>query len=93
MAERRLLEAREVLVAAGDVWWLVTIDPLLCRALAEQDRPREFLTHADAFEAADFVADRDTLVRSLDEAGIESRPVWKPASASEPAVVGISAVA
>ena len=62
-AEQRLLEAREVLAAAGDVWWLVTIDPQLCRALAAQERPREFLTHAAAFEASDPVPDRDTLVR------------------------------
>ena len=63
VAEQRLLEAREVLSAAGDVWWLVTIDPQLCRALAAQDRPREFLTHADAFEASGPVPDRETLVR------------------------------
>ena len=63
VAEQRLLEAREVLVAAGDVWWLVTIDPQLCRALAAQGRVREFLTHAAAFEASDPVPDRDTLVR------------------------------
>jgi hypothetical protein len=63
IAERRLLEAHEVLSAAGDVWWLGTIDALLCGALATQGRRREFLTHADAFEAADLVPDRDTLVR------------------------------
>ncbi|HUF59070.1 MAG TPA: adenylate/guanylate cyclase domain-containing protein [Actinomycetota bacterium] len=63
VAEQRLLEAREVLSAAGDVWWLGTIDSLLCRALAAQGRHREFLTHADAFEASDLVPDRDTLVR------------------------------
>jgi class 3 adenylate cyclase len=63
VAEQRLLEAREVLSAAGDVWWLGTIDSLLCRALAVQGRTREFLTHADAFEASDLVPDRDTLVR------------------------------
>ncbi|MGE5225956.1 MAG: ATP-binding protein [Planctomycetaceae bacterium] len=62
-AERRLIEAREVLSAAGDVWWLGTIDPQLCRALAMQDRSREFMAHADAFEAAELVPDRDSLVR------------------------------
>ena len=62
-AEQRLLEAREVLVGVGDVWWLGTIDALLCSALATQGRRREFLTHADAFEASDLVPDRDTLVR------------------------------
>jgi class 3 adenylate cyclase len=62
VAEQRLLEAREVLSAAGDVWWLGTIDSLLCRALAAQGRPHEFLTNADAFEASDLVPDRDTLV-------------------------------
>jgi hypothetical protein len=63
VAEQRLREAREVLSAAGDVWWLGTIDALLCRALATQGRQREFLTHADAFEALDLVPDIDTLVR------------------------------
>jgi class 3 adenylate cyclase len=63
VAEHRLLEAREVLAAAGDVWWLGSIDAFLCSALAAQGRRREFLTHADAFEAADLVPDRDTLVR------------------------------
>jgi class 3 adenylate cyclase len=62
-SEQRLQEAREVLVAAGDVWWLGTIDALLCSALVTQGRRREFLTHADAFEASDLVPDRDTLVR------------------------------
>jgi len=63
VAEQRLHEAREVLVAAGDVWWLGTIDALLCSALATQGHRREFLTHADAFDASDLVPDRDTLVR------------------------------
>ena len=63
VAEQRLREAREVLSAVGDVWWFVTIDSQLCSALAAQDRPREFLTHAAAFEASDLVPDRDTLVR------------------------------
>jgi hypothetical protein len=63
VAEQRLLEAREVLAAAGDVWWLGSIDAFLCNALAAQGRRREFLTHADAFEASDLVPDRDTLVR------------------------------
>jgi hypothetical protein len=62
-AEQRLLEAREVLVAAGDVWWLGTVDAFVCSSLATQGRRREFLTHADAFEATDLVPDRDTLVR------------------------------
>ena len=63
VAEQRLLEAREVLAAAGDLWWLGTIDALLCSALATQGRWREFGTHADAFEASDMVPDRDTLIR------------------------------
>jgi hypothetical protein len=63
VAEQRLLEAREVLATAGDVWWLGSIDAFLCSALAVQGRRREFLTHADAFEASDLVPDRDTLVR------------------------------
>jgi hypothetical protein len=62
-AEQRLLEAREVLAAAGDVWWLGLIDALLCSALATQGRRREFLAHVDVFEATDLVPDRDTLVR------------------------------
>ena len=62
-AEQRLLEAREVLSAAGDVWWLSTIDGLLCSTLAREGRRRDFLTHADAFDALDLVPDRDTLAR------------------------------
>jgi len=62
-AEQRLLDAREVLVAAGDVWWLGAIDALMCSVLAKQGKRREFLTHADAFEAADLIPDRDTLAR------------------------------
>ena len=62
-AEQRLHEAREVLAAVGDIWWLGTIDALLCSALATQGRRREFLTLADAFETSDLVPDRDTLVR------------------------------
>jgi hypothetical protein len=63
VAEQRLREAREVLAAAGDVWWLGSIDGFLGSALAIQGRRREFLVHADAFEASDLVPDRDTLVR------------------------------
>jgi class 3 adenylate cyclase len=63
VAEQRLRDARDVLAAAGDVWWLGTIDALLCSALAAQGRRREFFALADAFEASDLVPDRDTLVR------------------------------
>ena len=63
IAELRLMEAHEVLSASGDVWWLGTIDALLCGALARQGRQRDFLTRADAYEASDLVPDRDTLVR------------------------------
>jgi class 3 adenylate cyclase len=62
-AEARLRAAREVVVATGDVWWLGTLDALLCDSLARQGRRHEFLTHADAFEVADLVPDRETLVR------------------------------
>jgi class 3 adenylate cyclase len=63
IAEERLREARDVLAAAGDVWWLDSIDALLGSALAIQGHRREFLTHADAFEASNPVPDRDSLVR------------------------------
>lgn len=61
--ERRLREAREVLAALGDIWWVATLDSSLCAAVAAQDRPQEFLRLADAFEAAALVADRQLLIR------------------------------
>lgn len=63
IAEQRLREARDVLAAAGDVWWIDSIDALLGSALATQGRRREFLTHVDAFENSNPVPDRDSLVR------------------------------
>jgi hypothetical protein len=62
-AERRLHEARDVLAALGDIWWIQTLDGSLCMAVAAQDRPREFLRMADAFEATAPIPDRQILIR------------------------------
>ena len=61
--ETRLREARDVLAGLGDIWWVSTLDGYLCTAVAAQDRPREFLRLADAFDEALFVPDRQTLIR------------------------------
>ena len=63
-AERRLRRARDPLVAFGDVWWIGTLDTILCAAVAEQDRPAEFLRLADDFLATPLVADRQTIGRA-----------------------------
>jgi class 3 adenylate cyclase len=62
-AEHRLRESREVLTAAGDLWWISTIDQLLGSALIAMDRRGEFLAHVASFDATDAIPDRDTLVR------------------------------
>jgi len=62
-AERRLREAREFLAAIGNIWWVTLADEFLCEAVRAQDRPREFLRLADAFEAAVPLTDRGTLIR------------------------------
>jgi hypothetical protein len=62
-AERRLREAREFLAAIGNRWWLALADEFLCEAVSAQDRPREFLRLADAFEASVPLTDRGTLIR------------------------------
>jgi class 3 adenylate cyclase len=65
-AEGRLREARDVLTALGDIWWVATLDSLLCSAVGAQDRPQEFLRLTDAFDASTIVPDRQILVhRSL----------------------------
>ena len=61
--ERRLREARDVLVTLGDIWWVSTLDSILCRAVGAQDRPQEFLRLADAFDASPPVPDRQILVK------------------------------
>ena len=62
-AERRLREAREFLAAIGNIWWVALVDEFLCEAVRAQDRPREFLRLADAFEASVSLTDRGTLIR------------------------------
>src|SRR6185312_4492527 len=62
-AERRLRDAREFLAALGQIWWVVLVDEFLCEAVRAQDRPREFLRLADAFEASVPLTDRGTLIR------------------------------
>jgi class 3 adenylate cyclase len=61
--ERRLREAREVLVTLGDIWWVSTLDSSLCAAVGAQKRQQEFLRLADALEASAAVSDRQVLVR------------------------------
>ena len=64
--ETRLREARDVLAGLGDIWWVSAADGYLCTAVAAQDRPREFLRLADAFDETLFVPDRQKLIcRSL----------------------------
>jgi hypothetical protein len=62
-AERRLRDAREVLTALGDVWWVASLDSSLCLAVGAQDRPREFLRLADALAGATPVADPQFVIR------------------------------
>ena len=62
-AERRLREAREFLATIGNIWWVALVDEFLCEAVRAQDRPREFLRLADAFEASVPLTDRGTLIR------------------------------
>ena len=62
-AERRLREAREIVAPLGFIWWADGLDGVLCAAVAAQDRPREFLRLADAFEASVTVLDRDIAIR------------------------------
>jgi hypothetical protein len=61
--ERRMSDARRVVLAAGDVWWLNSVDPLLGLAAYGQGRTREFLRIADAFDAEIQVFDRDARIR------------------------------
>jgi hypothetical protein len=61
--ERRLREAREILAPLGFIWWLDSVDAYLCAAVAAQDRPRDFLRLANAFEASVTLLDRDISVR------------------------------
>jgi len=63
VGERRLREAREVLASGGDNWSMSWVDGLMCSAVWAQDRAREFLRLADAFEASAFVADRAIRIR------------------------------
>jgi class 3 adenylate cyclase/tetratricopeptide (TPR) repeat protein len=62
-AERRLRDARDVLVALGDVWWVFTLDSALCAAVAAQDEPQRFLRLADAFDLSPPVPDPQILIR------------------------------
>jgi tetratricopeptide (TPR) repeat protein len=62
-AELRLREAREILAPLGFIWWVDTLDGPLCSAVEAQDRPREFLRLADAFEASVTLLDRDISIR------------------------------
>jgi tetratricopeptide (TPR) repeat protein len=50
-AEDRLREAREVMEALGDIWWISTLDWVLAGALFAQGRSQDFLRLADAIGA------------------------------------------
>jgi hypothetical protein len=62
-AERRLRDARDVLVALGDIWWVSHLDSALCAAVAAQDEPQRFLRLADAFDVSPPVPDPLILIR------------------------------
>jgi class 3 adenylate cyclase len=62
-SERRLNEARNVLVTLGDIWWVSSLDTALCAAVRAQGDSQLFLRLADAFDASTSVPDRDILVR------------------------------
>ncbi len=62
-AEHRLREAREVLVALGDIWWVETLDGELCDAVGAQDQPQEFLRLVDAFDVSISVPDQGVQAR------------------------------
>ena len=64
--ERRLRDARDVLVALGDIWWVASLDSWSCAAVAAQHEPQRFLRLADALEVSPPVPDRQVLIqRSL----------------------------
>ena len=62
-AELRLREARDILTPLGFIWWMDSLEGSLCAAVAAQDRPREFLRLADAFDATVVFIDRDISIR------------------------------
>jgi hypothetical protein len=62
-AERRLRDARDVLVSLGDIWWVATLDGALCAAVAAQDEPQRFLRLADALDVSPPVPDRQIVVQ------------------------------
>ena len=62
-AERRLREARNVLVSLGDVWWVSTLDSTLCKAIGAQGDTQRFLRLADEFDLSPPVTDREILIR------------------------------
>lgn len=62
-AESRLRDAREILLAAGNVWYTAIADGFLCEAVAGQDRPEELLRLADAWSTGIPVWDRDSQIK------------------------------
>jgi hypothetical protein len=62
-AERRLRDARDVLVSLGDIWWVATLDSALCTAVAAQEEPQRFLRLADALDVSPPVPDRQILIQ------------------------------
>ena len=62
-AERRLRDARDVLVSLGDIWWVATLDSALCAAVAAQGESQRFLRLADALDVSPPVPDRQVLIQ------------------------------
>jgi class 3 adenylate cyclase len=62
-ARQRLDEARDVLVALGDVWWIETLDNLACAAAAAAGDQHRFLRLVDTLDALPVVPDRQLLTR------------------------------
>jgi len=61
--ERRIREALEFFTQTANVWYASVAEMYLCEAIYAQDRPREFLRRADAFEASTLMTDRHNLIR------------------------------
>jgi len=73
--EKRVAQRRAIAFAYRDA--LADVDGLDFMPQAPYGRHTNWLS-VFLVDEKRFGIDRDTLVRSLDEAGIESRPVWKP---------------
>jgi tetratricopeptide (TPR) repeat protein len=62
-AERRVWDARQTVVAMGDVWYLNAMNPILAFAVDGQGRTNEFLRIADQYEAQMTMFDREARIQ------------------------------